>query len=90
MGMDGWMDVWMDGWMNGWMNGWIICLYNIYTSMLKRASEAKRANSNHKVFNRYVPGSGVGATSTSVRRAKAHQAAFRESCCRDPPPSQPQ
>ena len=34
-------------------------------------------NSQGSIFNRYVPGAGVGATSVSVRRAKSFHAALR-------------
>jgi hypothetical protein len=34
-------------------------------------------NSQGNIFNRYVPGAGVGATSISVRRAKSIHAAIR-------------
>ena len=34
-------------------------------------------NSQGNIFNRYVPGAGVGATSVSVRRAKSFHAALR-------------
>jgi hypothetical protein len=34
-------------------------------------------NSQGNIFNRYVPGAGVGATSVSVRRAKMYHAALR-------------
>jgi hypothetical protein len=36
-------------------------------------------NSQGSIFNRYVPGAGVGATSVSVRRAKSIHAALRAS-----------
>jgi hypothetical protein len=35
-------------------------------------------NSQGNIFNRYVAGSGVGATSVSVRRAKSFHAAARK------------
>jgi hypothetical protein len=34
-------------------------------------------NSQGNIFNRYVPGAGVGATSISVRRAKLYHSAIR-------------
>ncbi len=34
-------------------------------------------NSQGSIFNRYVPGAGVGATSVSVRRAKSFHATIR-------------
>lgn len=34
-------------------------------------------NSQGNIFNRYVPGAGVGATSISVRRAKMFHSAIR-------------
>jgi hypothetical protein len=34
-------------------------------------------NSQGNIFNRFVPGAGVGATSVSVRRAKMFHAALR-------------